>query len=127
LNVVSLVGKIASEIRVQEFTKSGSEPKVKASFLIAVRRSGKDSEPDWIRIETWGRQAQNLIRFNGKGSRIAVSGRVRGQFYNPDGGERGGQLKSVIVADEIVYLTPPKTGQDLASATSEAGAKPARR
>jgi single-strand DNA-binding protein len=127
LNTVNLVGKIATDIKIREFAKADGETKTKATFLVAVRRAGKDNEPDWIRVETWGRQAQNLVRFNSKGSRVAITGRVRGQFYNPDGGERGGQLKSAVVADEIVYLTPPKLGRESTDLPTDTAAKPGRR
>jgi len=125
MNTVHLVGKVASDIRFQEFSASaGGDPRAKASFLIAVRRAvarRTDSarKADMIRVETWGSQARNLVKFNEKGSRIAVTGRIRGEFYNPDGGDRGGQLRTVVVAEEIVYLTPPAT-DDAATATKGA-------
>lgn len=109
MNHVELLGVVASEVRVQEFIPAGKpEPQVKASFLCAVRRRDRTQEPDWVRVETWGVQARNLVRFNGKGSRVAVTGRLRGTFYNPDGKERGGQLRLVVVADQITYLSPPR-------------------
>src|SRR5437016_1849276 len=100
MNTVQLVGKIASEIRLQEFT-GGEKVKVKATFLLVVPRPIRDADPDWVRVETWGRQAENLIRFNGKGSRIEITGRLRSRFFNPDGKPRGGELRSAVVADEI--------------------------
>jgi single-stranded DNA-binding protein len=109
MNHVELLGVVASDVRVQEFMAAGKpEPQVKASFLCAVRRRDRTQEPDWVRVETWGVQARNLVRFNGKGSRVAVTGRLRGTFYNPEGKERGGQLRLVVVADQITYLSPPR-------------------
>ena len=107
MNTVHMVGKIASEIRIAEYG-AGADVKVKASFLLAVPRPVKDGEPDWVRVETWGKQAANLVRFNPKGSRIGVVGRLQSRFYNPDGTDRGGQLRSAVVANEIVYLTGKK-------------------
>jgi single-stranded DNA-binding protein len=119
VNHVELIGVVASEVRVQEFLSAGKpEPQVKASFLCAVRRRDRAQEPDWVRVETWGIQARNLVRFNGKGSRVAVTGCLRGTFYNPEGKERGGQLRLVVVADQITYLSPPKR-----EATSESPAR----
>jgi single-stranded DNA-binding protein len=109
MNHVELLGVVASEVRVQQFIAAGKpEPQVRASFLCAVRRRDRTQEPDWVRVETWGVQARNLVRFNGKGSRVAVTGRLRGTFYNPDGKERRGQLRLVVVADQITYLSPPR-------------------
>ena len=109
MNHVELIGVVASDVRVQEFLSAGKpEPQVKASFLCAVRRRDRTQEPDWVRVETWGIQARNLVRFNGKGSRVAITGRLRGTFYNPDGKERGGQLRLTVVAEAITYLSAPK-------------------
>ncbi|HZS14364.1 MAG TPA: single-stranded DNA-binding protein [Candidatus Dormibacteraeota bacterium] len=126
MNTVHLVGKVASDIKLQEFGAStGGDTRAKASFLIAVRRAvarrtDAARKADMIRVETWGSQARNLVKFNEKGSRIAVTGRIRGEFYNPDGGDRGGQLRTVVVAEEIVYLTPPATDDTAAAAKGTA-------
>ena len=122
MNTVQLVGRIASDITCLEVTTAKGKT-VKASFLLAVRRAVRGAtEPDWVRIETWGKQAENLVKFNGKGSKVAVTGRIRGQFYNPDGGKTGGQLRTSVVADEIVYLTSPK-GTEAAPPAGPAEAK----
>ena len=121
MNTVQLVGRIASEIRLQEFAAAAGGVKHKASFLLAVTPPLKGAEPDWVQIETWGKTAQNLVRFNGKGSRISLKGRVRGRFWNPDGGTRGGKLRQVVVADQIEFLGAPKAQ----GATAMAGDAPA--
>jgi single-strand DNA-binding protein len=109
VNTVHLVGKIATDIRLREFRSSKrAEPMVKASFLLAVPPPTKGGEPDWVPVETWNVQARNLARFNRKGSRIAVSGRLRSRFYDPNGKERGGSLHPTVVADGIDYLTQPR-------------------
>jgi single-strand DNA-binding protein len=109
VNHVQLIGIVASPVKVHEYANSAKGPQTKASFLFAVRRRDRTQEPDWIRVETWGSQAQNLVRFNGKGSRVAVTGRLRGTFYNPEGKDRGGQLRLSVVAESIQYLSPPRT------------------
>ena len=127
MNTVQLVGKIATDIQLQQFGQAGRDTaKTKATFLLAVGRPVRNAEPDWVRVETWGKQAQNLVRFNGKGSRIAVSGRLRGQFYNPDGGDRGGQLRLIVVAEQIQFLGAPKTDGTAATTGNAAPTEPAR-
>ena len=107
MNNVHLVGVIASPIKVDEYPgKEPGELKVKARFLMGVRRPGGERrDGDLIRVETWGNQARNLVRFNAKGSKVAVSGRIRSDFYNPEGIPNGGQLRSAVVADRIEYLS----------------------
>ena len=108
MNTVQLVGRIATAIRLQEFTKASGGTQYKASFLLAVSPPVKGAQPDWVQVETWGTTAQNLVRFNDRGSRISVKGSVRGRFWNPDGGTRGGKLRQVVVAHQIEFLSGPK-------------------
>jgi len=112
VNAVHLVGHLATDVTVKQYGASPSgEPYVKATFLLAVTPPVKDGEPDWIRVETWGKQAQNLAKYNRKGSRVGITGFLRSRFYNPEGTTRGGQLRCAVVAHQIAYLTPaPPTG-----------------
>lgn len=81
---------MASAIRLEHFGSNTT----KASCLLAVRRMGtRDQRVDWLRIETWGKLAETFDRYCGKGSRVGVKGRLRGEFYNRDGGTRGGDLR----------------------------------
>lgn len=126
MNSVTLTGSIAGPITSREFG-SGEAAKVKARFLLAVRRPGRDSKPDLIPVETWGSQATNLTRFCGPKSRVSVSGRLRSEFYNPSGAERGGKLQTVVVADRIEFLSPPPVDAESAAPESSSGdASPAR-
>lgn len=125
MNTVQLVGRIATEIRLQEFNKASGGTLYKASFLLAVSPPVKTAQPDFVQVETWGTTAQNLVRFNGRGSRISVKGRVRGQFWNPDGGTRGGKLRQVVVAQQIEFLGAPN-GQGRAVSGGEAAVENAK-
>lgn len=93
---------MASAIRLERFGSNTT----KASCLLAVRRIGtRDQRMDWLRIETWGKLAETFDRFCAKGSRVGVKGRLRGEFYNRDGGTRGGDLRQVVVAEQIEFLS----------------------
>jgi len=131
MNQIHLVGVIASQIKVSEYTgKENGELKVKATFLLGVRRFSATGEPqgDLIRVETWDQQARNLAQYNDVKSRIAVTGRLRSEFYNPDGVPKGGQLRSWVVANRIEYLTPKSaTSVEAPVADGEAVAKAGRR
>ena len=126
MNTVHLVGKVASEIRTREFIRANGSL-VKASFILVVPRPRRDADPDWVRVETWGKQAENLVKYNSKGSRLAVRGRLRGEFWNPDGGNRGGELRCSVVAEEITYLGGGRTSTDTAAATTPPASSTERR
>jgi single-stranded DNA-binding protein len=132
MNQIHLVGVIASQIKVNEYPgKEPGELWVKATFLLGVRRASSNGElkGDLIRVEVWDQQARNLVQYNDVKSRIAVTGRLRSEFYNPDGAPKGGQLRSSVVASRIEYLTPkPVAGASAPLAAEEQPvAKAARR
>jgi len=131
MNQIHLVGVIASQIKVSEYTgKEGGELKVKATFLLGVRRVSTSGEQkgDVIRVETWDQQARNLVQYNDVKSRVAVTGRLKSEFYNPNGEPRGGELRSCVVANRIEYLTPkPATAVATPVAEREPVAKATRR
>ena len=126
MNQIHLLGTIASDIRLQTFG-TGDAARTRASFVCAVHRRRRPAPPDWIRVEAWGPQATNLVRFNGRGSRVAVTGYLRGTFYNPDGSERGGQLRLAVVADTITYCSPPRAAADEPAAAEPASPARGRR
>jgi len=108
MNAVHLSGKVASEIKLRTVQGREGQQYEKVSLIVAVRRPrGGDGPPDWVRVEAWGVLARNLVRFNRKGSRLVITGRLRSEFYEPTGAERGGQLRYAVVADRIEFMSPP--------------------
>jgi single-strand DNA-binding protein len=108
-NTVVLIGNIASEPQRNDYKRADGEIKTKVRFLLAVDRWGKGkdgaaSQPDWIPVEVWGTTARALVQWNGKGSRLGVTGRLRSEFYKPDGAEKG-TLQIAVVADRVEFLT----------------------
>jgi single-strand DNA-binding protein len=125
-NAVHLIGNVATEIKTEEFKRGDGEVLVKARFLLAVSRMGKRSAkgeepaPDWIPVEVWGTLARALAQHNGKGSKIGVTGRIRSEFYKPEGQEKG-SLRTAVVAERIDFLTPkPKAAAEPAEAAAPA-------
>jgi single-strand DNA-binding protein len=116
-NSVHLIGNVATEIKVERGKRADGEEWVKARFLLAVSRvakrpaDGQEPAPDWIPVEAWDAVARALAQYNGKGSKLGVTGRIRSEFYAPEGEK--GVLKTAVVAERIDFLTPkPKAAAD---------------
>ena len=56
-------------------------------------------------VDIWGKQAENVKKFSGKGRKVLIEGRLRQESY-----EKEGQKKTVvkIVAESIEFLDQPK-------------------
>ena len=109
MNTVQLVGRIGSVFKEERFKRADGEDLLKVRFLMAVKRpirvaEGEEAKPDWVRVEAWGPTAASLIAWNAKGSRIGVTGRIRGDLYQPEGAAYP-DLRMAVVAERVDFLS----------------------
>jgi single-strand DNA-binding protein len=100
MNVVSLIGNLASDVELREF----GEEKRLATFRLAVRRAGKDGEADFFRVAVWDRQAQVCAEYLAKGRKVGVEGRLRSRSWEDDGEKRS---MVEVVAQRVEFLSSP--------------------
>lgn len=106
LNNVTLMGRICNEIELRR-TSSGTAV---ASFTLAVDRDAKNAsgekETDFIDIVCWGKTAEFVDKFFGKGKMAIVKGRLQARRWeDKDGNKR----KSVEVVAESFYFGEAKS------------------
>lgn len=83
------------------------------TFTLAVDRqyTNQDGtkEADFVNIVVWRKQAENCDKYIGKGSLVAIDGKIQTRSY--DG--RDGQKRYVteVVADNVQFLDSKKDGQ----------------
>ena len=98
MNVVSLIGNLASDVELREV---GAEKKV-AGFLLAVDRPGKDAGADFVRVSAWDRQAEACAQYLAKGRRVALDGRLRSRSWEEEGKRRSAVE---VVANRVQFLS----------------------
>lgn len=96
MNKICLVGRITKELGIKS-TPSG---KSVCEFTIAVNRDKDNS--DFINCRVWNAQAENLVKYQGKGSLISVVGELRTDSYDKQDGTKG--YKTYVLANNIEYL-----------------------
>ena len=102
MNSVILIGRLA---RDPELTYTPSTQSAVCRFTIAVdrpRRQGEDQGADFIRITTWGRQAETCDRYLAKGRQVAIHGRIQTGSYKNREGET--VYTTDVVADRVEFL-----------------------
>ena len=107
MNNVQLIGNLGRPVELREL--GGGKVVGKTILAISRMRKGERVGTDWVPITLWDRQAQSAARYLGKGSRVAIQGRIHGDFVPVRGGEGEGkrtQLRLEVVVDRITYLTP---------------------
>lgn len=105
MNTISLVGRITKDLELR-FTQSN---KPVCEFSLAVNRIGQE-QADFITCQVWNGQAENLSKYQGKGSLIGVLGSLRvDKFKDKDGNDR---YKTYVLVNNIEYLGTKKDAQE---------------
>ena len=107
------MGRITKDIECK-YTPAGMAI---ARFNIAIDRGkdkdGNDKGADFPSIVAFGKTAENLERFSGKGMRVMVEGRIQTGSYEGSDGKK--VYTTDIVADRIQFIDWKGEQQDSAT------------
>ena len=99
MNNVCLIGRITKDLELRE-TQEGKKV---CKFTIAVRRD--ENNADFINCMVWNQQAENLCKYQSKGSLISVVGSIRTGSYEKEGNKVN---TFEVLANQIHYLESKK-------------------
>lgn len=90
MNSVNLIGRLTKDMDMRQ-SKDGMAI---GTFTLAVDRINDDA--DFIRCKAFGKRAETMAKFLGKGMRVGITGRIQtGSYDDKDG-------KTVYTTDVIV-------------------------
>ena len=101
MNKVMLIGRLTKTPELRS-TQTGKQV---CSFTIATNRINNE-ECDFINCVVWDKQAENLCKYQVKGSLIGVIGQLRQETYNDTKGNK--RVSYVVYCSEIEYLQTHK-------------------
>lgn len=106
MNRVCLIGRMARDPELRQ-TTSGTAV---VEFTLAVdKRKGKrdeEQEPNWFRISAFGKTAEYVTQYLGKGRLVAVDGRLEHRKYQDKDGNNREAIS--IIADNVQGLDRPR-------------------
>lgn len=105
MNNITLIGRLTKDVEVRQ----GNNGKAFAKVSVAVNRPGKDNEADFPRVTIFGTQAENLAKYQGKGSLIAIEGHITTGNYEKDGETI---YTTDIIADRVEFLSWNKESEE---------------
>lgn len=97
MNKCMLIGRLTKTPELRS-TQTGKQV---CSFTIATNRINNE-ECDFINCVVWDKQAENLCKYQVKGSLIGVIGQLRQETYNDTKGNK--RVPYVVYCSEIEYL-----------------------
>ena len=99
MNSVVLIGRLTRDPEVRYIPESQMAV---ATFSIAIDRVGKDKGADFPRVICFGKTAELVERFVGKGRLVGVQGRIQtGSYKNKEGAT---VYTTEVVADRVEFL-----------------------
>ena len=91
-----LIGRITKDLELRHTPND----KAVCDFTLAVNRDKENA--DFINCVVWNNQAENLCKYQGKGSLIAVFGELRVDTYEVEGNKR---YKTYVYVNNIEFLS----------------------
>ena len=97
---VTLLGRVGADPELHS-TKSGTKV---VQLRLATDRYAKSgqSETDWHSAVVWGKTAEAVARYVGKGDRVHVTGRLQQHSWQTDSNER--RSRTEVHASEVIFL-----------------------
>lgn len=117
MNKAFLIGRLT---RDPELRYSSSNAAI-VNFFIAIDRQYTNTqgqrETDFINIVAFQKQAENIKKYVGKGSLVAVDGRIQTRNYDDKDGKR--VYVTEVVADRVQFLDSRNSNASVSSVPEE--------
>lgn len=108
MNTVNVIGRITRDIELRT-TASGLSA---VSMFIAINngkdKDGNDRPADFPKIYVYDKQAENLSKYCHKGSKVAITGRIKTRTWDKDDGTTG--YETYISATHVEFLDTKQSG-----------------
>lgn len=107
LNQVACVGRTTKDL---ELRYVGDNQQAVARFTLAVNRNFKNNqginEADFLTCTIWGKAAENMQKYCGKGSLVSITGRLQSSSYTNKQNER--VYTTEIIVSDVRFLSSKK-------------------
>ena len=101
INAFTGIGRIVYDLELRTTTTGISV----CDFVIAIN-GYKEGDVDFINCQIWKMGAENLVKYQSKGSQVGVCGKLKVDTYNDKDNNR--KTKSYILCDSVQFLDTKK-------------------
>lgn len=107
MNQIGLVGRLTKDPVLKQI----AENRIQATFTIAVNRNFRnyrgDIDADFLFCTAWGKLAEHIVKYCGKGSLIGVNGRLQSRSYTRE--DQAKIFMTEVVVEEVrFYVLKPR-------------------
>lgn len=103
MNEVRLLGRIGSEVETKNINGN-----YLATFSLATTKKWKSKDGEqkeatqWHKVNAWGKIAETVKKYTGKGKRVLVSGEINYRQWEKEDGSKG--YATDILANNILII-----------------------
>lgn len=101
MNQVMLIGRLTKDVELRR-TPNGSPVCEVTVAVDRLKKGDREKEADFIQVTVWGKNAENLAQYKGKGDQIAVEGRLTVDSYTDKDGNK--RWKTFVTANRIEFI-----------------------
>ena len=112
MNKSFLIGRLTKDVELRYTTSNKACAEVDIAINNGKDSEGNDRPADYIRVVVWEKQAENLAKYQKKGSQIAVEGSIKNQSWEDEQGNK--KYKTYVLAQRVQFLdSQPKSEKPL--------------
>ncbi len=102
MNRATLIGRITKDIELRYTSNDVAFTSIQVATSNGKDKEGNDRPADFVNVRVWGKMAENLEKYQGKGSKILVEGPIKNDNYTADDGTV--KYVTYVRATRIMFL-----------------------
>ena len=120
MNVVSLSGRVAQDIKLFETSNDSHVITINLAVKSDYYKAGEEPKTDFLPVTVWGKLAENCAAHLVKGQLVEVEGRLQRRSYEKNG-ERCYVTR--IIAEKVHFMSKPALKDEASDNSSSKKAK----
>lgn len=108
MNKVSLIGRMTSEPELRYTNTQTAVLRFSVALDRGKDKNGADRGADFPSVLAFGRTAENISKFVGKGNRVAIDGHIRTDKYQNKNGDT--VYTTDVIADRVEFIDWKESG-----------------
>lgn len=122
MNRVILIGRLTRDPELRNTASGMAVCQITVAVNRRTSQSGAGPEADFISVNVWDKQAENVAKYLKKGSQVAVEGRIQTRNYENNEGRR--VYVTEVVASTVQFLDPKNSTSSTTVVNQPSGPSP---
>lgn len=112
MNKVFLIGRLTSDPEIKQLGESQLANFILASNHSYVSNGNRKEEVAFFGCVIWGKQAEILKQYAGKGKQIAIEGRLTQETWDGQDGKKNSKTKIRVESFQLLGGTKPESHEN---------------